>query len=451
MGVTRVKKLGNALIALATLASAAMVTMPNAEATSTIYSDPVSWSAAANSPPAINLQLLPSGISYTSYGCNPAPCTAPPFGSNGIMQYEEGGIEVSTPPLTIAFATPIYAFAADFSDYNNYQNPLEVTLSDGEVFTVQMSGSAPIFVGFVSSSPISSVAVVTQIPYYETDYLIVQNAQAQTLTAATLPYGFFATSATCSSTGSGAPLSLSGGVTVDGYSSANGGTYASTVMPQSGLVGTNGSVVLAGGAHVGGNIYVQNTTLTGTCPVRNLFASKGTAYGGVEGISAYMPPTPSIPAAGTVDVTLSGGKSQTLAPGSYHDVLVDGGGKLTLKSPGTFNINCLQLSGGTTVSINPVNQPVVVNVTGSSCPGEIPVNLSGGSISNPSGTAANFVINYAGAGEIKLSGGTTTYVVVNAPAGQIDLTGGAHLYGGIVGNTITDSGGVALHFDTALQ
>jgi hypothetical protein len=265
------------------------------------------------------------------------------------------------------------------------------------------------------------------------------------------PYGFFANSGACSSSGGGSPFSLSGGVTIDGYNSANGGTYLSTKMNSLGIIGSNGSVVLSGGSEVGGNIYVQNPAVNGKCPTSNVFASGGATYGGVAGISAYSPPVPSIPAAGTANVSLSGSASQTLAAGSYNNISLSGGSSLTLTAPGTFNINCLKLSGGSTLTISPSTQQVVLNVTGTSCSGNAPIDFSGGSMSNSSGIAANFLINYAGTQSIKLTGGPDTYIAVNAPNAAISLSGGTDLFGAIIGNTINVSGGVQLHFDTALQ
>lgn len=274
---------------------------------------------------------------------------------------------------------------------------------------------------------------------------------ATAVSGTSFPYGFFATSSTCSSNGGSAPFSLAGGASVDGYNSANGGSYSSTVQNSLGNIGSNGSVVLSGGARVGGDISVLNTPVNGKCALSDVFISGGATYGGLLGISAYNPAVPSIPAAGTTNVSLSGAKRETLAGGSYGNISLSGASSLTLAAPGTFNINCLQLSGGTTLTISPATEPVVLNVSGTSCSGNTPVNFSGGSMENPSGIASNFQINYAGTGKINLSGGASTYLVVNAPNAAVTLSGGSDLFGAIIGNTIAISGGVSLHFDSALQ
>lgn len=267
----------------------------------------------------------------------------------------------------------------------------------------------------------------------------------------TAPYGFFANSNTCSSTGSASPVSLSGGIKIDGYNSASGGTYSSTEMKSLGIVGSNGSVVLSGGANVGGTVYVQQTALNGKCPASDLHVSGGATYGSAVGISAYNPAVPSIPAAGTANVSLSRATKQTLAPGSYNSITAGGGSSLTLTAPGIFNINCLQLTGGSTLTISPATEKVVLNVAGTSCSGNAAVDFSGGTVSNPSGIAGNLLINYAGTQAIKLSGGADAYITVNAPNAAISLGGGTDFFGAIVGSTISVSGGVQLHFDSALQ
>src|SRR5207302_11230291 len=78
------------------------------------------------------------------------------------------------------------------------------------------------------------------------------------------------------------------------------------------------------------------------------------------------------------------------------------------------------------------------------------LDLSGGSMSNTSGTASNLQFYYAGSHPIKLSGGVADYAVVYAPNSPINLSGGSHFYGAIVGSTVNNSGGTALHYDTNL-
>jgi hypothetical protein len=87
----------------------------------------------------------------------------------------------------------------------------------------------------------------------------------------------------------------------------------------------------------------------------------------------------------------------------------------------------------------------VINVAGQGT--ATPVDLSGGSVSNLSQIANNFLINYGGTGTIKLAGGAQTYITVNAPNADVKITGGSDLYGSVIGKTITDLGGTHYHYD----
>ena len=263
--------------------------------------------------------------------------------------------------------------------------------------------------------------------------------------------GFFATGSTCSNSGGSAPFVLSGGALVDGYDSNGGGTYSGTKSASLGTIGSNGSLVISSGTtNVGGSVQVQNTALTGGCPSQDVFISGGASIGGVTAMAApYNPPVPTIPAAGATNETY--GSNATLPPGSYHNVTVSGNGvTLTLTAPGTYNVNCITLSGGAILSISPATSQAVINVTGTSCSGSTPIDFSGGSVANTSGIAGNFVVNYAGTSNVKLSGGSASYIVANTPNAAVTLSGGSSLYGAIIGKTIVDSGGTSLHFDNAL-
>ena len=50
-----------------------------------------------------------------------------------------------------------------------------------------------------------------------------------------------------------------------------------------------------------------------------------------------------------------------------------------------------------------------------------------------------------------ISGGSGAYMSVYAPDATIQFTGGSHFYGGVVGKSITNSGGTSMHADAALN
>ena len=60
-------------------------------------------------------------------------------------------------------------------------------------------------------------------------------------------------------------------------------------------------------------------------------------------------------------------------------------------------------------------------------------------------------INYAGTNTLKIAGNSTSAMVVYAPNANVILTGGSDFYGAILGNTVKDAGGTAIHYDLNLS
>ena len=101
-------------------------------------------------------------------------------------------------------------------------------------------------------------------------------------------FGFNATSTACPA------ITLSRGSTTNSFSSANGGTYATTVQQTGGTLGANGGVNLSGGGtQVGGSITAGDG-LTGSCP-HGLNASGGSGMvAGQTGANTLLPATQGI-------------------------------------------------------------------------------------------------------------------------------------------------------------
>ncbi len=277
------------------------------------------------------------------------------------------------------------------------------------------------------------------------------------------PDGFFAVSNVCSASASTSPFDIAGNASTDGYTSANGGTYSSTQSNALGSIGSNGSVGISGhSTHVGGNVHVKNPTnanplpVNGLCPASEVYTNGGPTYGGPVAISTYVPIQPCPPngtgcPVGVTDESIS--SAQTLVPGNYRNINVSTPhGILTLTGPGVYNINCLNVGSNSTLQISPPTTQVVINVTGTlgaNC--AAPVSLSGNSVTNTSGIAANLMINYGGTQTLTITGGASAYYVLNAPNAPVTIHGGSDLYGAVVAYTIDDSGGVNLHFDNSLN
>ena len=171
------------------------------------------------------------------------------------------------------------------------------------------------------------------------------------------------------------------------------------------------------GTAITGNGTVGGTT-TANSPSPALVApavaacSPYSSAAGIGGKFTYSPVTG--------DLTVSGGKTATLATGTYcfHNVTVSGGAVLTVAGPVTIVVRGLLEAGGGSL----VNQT------------HVPANLQ-------------FESSYAGADGVALSGGTGAYVTVYAPKTSIALSGKSPFYGALLGKTVAASGGAAIHYD----
>jgi hypothetical protein len=249
-------------------------------------------------------------------------------------------------------------------------------------------------------------------------------------------YGLFATG-----TGCGA-VTLSGNVATDSYTTAGGGTYASTHVNTGGDVGSNGNVAANGSVSIGGSVGSAAYAGTGACPGHAFTTTGGAALVGglgntVDQIAVQNIPTPSIPATSGPNQS----NPSTLSPGNYGDITLNAHNTLTL-GPGTYNINSLSLAGQAVLA---VTGAVTINVQGTGK--TLPIDLQGGAVTNNSGIANNLQINYAGTGSIKVAGGTNSFLVIDAPNASLEMVGNSDIYGAIVANQITNTGTPKFHYD----
>ena len=274
------------------------------------------------------------------------------------------------------------------------------------------------------------------------------------------PDAIFATANGCGS------IVLSGGSTVDSFDSVSG--YNSSHELLGGNVGTNGNVTLNGGKSTVYGSASALSTQAGTCSktsVTGLTSSGGAQVtGGLNLLSGPVtyptPPVPS-PAPPTTNENVSGScpsgmtgcsnlgsKDVSFAPGQYGNVSLSGGTTAHFQT-GTYNINSLTLSGNSILYVD--SGPVIINLAGNALSGGSPaMDVSGGSIQNPSGIPANLQFLYAGSRGLNLSGGSGSYATVYAPNALVNMSGGSDFFGSIVGSTVTNSGGTAVHYDANL-
>jgi len=282
-------------------------------------------------------------------------------------------------------------------------------------------------------------------------------------------YGLFGTSKNCNA------VQFNGNQeSTDSYTTANGGTYASTHTNSGGDVGSNGGVNVDNG-DIGGLVGVLLPPPNGPGTCANPFTI------GPNGADCYQancnsqsptylpnpyvfttppapnPPTPNKPQTLTAcGGKKGGGSNYCLGPGgSLGNINLAGNATLTL-SPGVYNINSLSMSGNATINVSPAGQ-VVINIGGTGCDvgcggmaaGTV-VSTTGNGIDNLGTIPSNFAIDYAGSDTINLGGNGVTTAVLNAPNANITLNGGGsggQWYGSILASTITVTGNEQFHFD----
>jgi hypothetical protein len=271
-------------------------------------------------------------------------------------------------------------------------------------------------------------------------------------------YAAFATSDGCGA------LTFSGGGVTNSYDSSllavNGAGVATppaTYNTYGGNVGANGNLAENGASTTIFGTFSSPDTGVGNCSGGNVTAWTDNGNATVTGGLVKLPqivvfPTPVIPPPGAG--TLSVNNPQTLAPGDYGDITLNGKGALTL-TPGVYNVNSISESGAnTSITIGPdpvtnLYGPVVINVTGNN--NSTPVDLSGNGVQNPSLNPSDLQINYAGSGTIKVEGNNQSAMVIYAPNANITLTGGSDFFGAAVGATVKNAGGTAIHYDLNLS
>jgi hypothetical protein len=283
-------------------------------------------------------------------------------------------------------------------------------------------------------------------------------------------YAAFATNAGCGA------LSFNGGAKTDSYDSTNQTFSGSTLVTDSygGNVGTNGNLTEVGSTTIVNGALATPRIGVGNCTTNNVTAlsqtNGATVSAGLnqlsQSVSYPTPPAPNpLPPTTATDFKKTTGcpsgygsicatstDGATFTPGSpsavvtMGNVTINAGAVLHLNA-GTYVLNSFTMAGGAKIVID--SGPVVLNVAGV---GETtPITITGQGIVNTSYDPSTLQILYAGTGNIKLAGGDQTAALFYAPNASAAISGGADLYGALVVNKLTETGGAAIHYDRNLQ
>jgi hypothetical protein len=240
-----------------------------------------------------------------------------------------------------------------------------------------------------------------------------------------------------------------------------------------GNVGTNGNLTEVGNTTtINGSLSTPRAGV-GACTASNVTAwdnQNGTLGGGMTQLSQPInyptPPAPSpMPPTTNVDFTQNGGcpsdvsgctvsaNGATLTPASVGGTIVMGdvntnGSSVIHLNAGTYIVNSVTMNGNSKIVID--SGPVIFKVAGVGQ--STPITITGQGLVNPTYKPTDLQFLYGGTGEVKLAGGDNTAGLFYAPnaVGSI-MSGGADLYGAIIVNTLTETGGAAIHYDRNLN
>ena len=230
-------------------------------------------------------------------------------------------------------------------------------------------------------------------------------------------------------------LTISGGGLSDSFDSQVAAYNALTAGSNGDLAGDS-VIVLSSSTIVKGDV-----TATGTI-------SGGIVSGTVTQNSTAFPPNPVLPcpAAFTPAASVPSGTGITYDP-TTGVLKVSGGNTLTLPVPPTqYFFSQVITSGGSVVTFNnPTNQHVDLWISDV-------LNVSGGGLVNPSAKSTLLGVWGCGASTSAwtMSGGSGAYFSVYGPNHNVTVSGSGDLWGSLVANNVTASGGSKFHYDEAL-
>ena len=233
-------------------------------------------------------------------------------------------------------------------------------------------------------------------------------------------------------------LSMSGGGgNIDSYDSGLGAYGGVNVDLTAGSVEAGGNVALSGGATIHGN-----ATATGTI-------AAGVTGTSTPGAGAFPAPANLACPAGGYTAAIANGGNTHVAYNAATGVLNVSSGNLTLPYPagGAYYFSSLTLSGGSTLTMNTGGQHVDIYVDNL-------VNISGGGLVNTGSIPSQVNLSACGSpaspATWTLSGSSGAYFTVYAPNHAVTISGGGQISGALIGASLNNSGGSAIHFDKSL-
>jgi hypothetical protein len=393
--------------------------------------------------------ILPTGTSwYTSYNSQ-----LPFNGTSSALPFKwvriTPKVNTSASYLNVTVSPAVTAnYSVHSGSYGNqtlvcWDGTEELPLNNADTSCSQMLTTA--------GSPMNPVYVIASLGVSPMGAR--RMVEAETALSPTPPfiYGMYSTSTACPA------IQFNGSnPSTDSYTTAGGGTYATTKSNTGGDVGAAGQVAVGNGK-IGGIVGVTSGACAGSGgPVTT---GPGGVMGGTvacpSGISTacYLPapytfsvppaPSPAPPTTAYTPASCSGGHGHSglcMVPGTYGNISITG---TLYLAPGTYNINSLSMTGNAAIIVNPPGA-VVLNVAGTGQ--TTAVAIAGNGITDDT-TPNDFIINYAGTGGISVTGNGDVTAILNAPNAPLTQSGNGNWYGSILGAQMTIGGNAFFHYD----
>lgn len=240
-------------------------------------------------------------------------------------------------------------------------------------------------------------------------------------------------------------MTMTGNAKTDSFKSSLGPYNAATNRFFNGHIATNSvgssTVTMTGNAHVYGNILVGVGGIASS-----VINAASTMYTSAMAQSTNFSSSSVTLPSGITNMGAAGGGSSSWAPapGRYSGNVQMSGTAILSLSPGTYVFDSLKLSGQSQLILLNATEKTEIYINGGT------LDLSGGSVANPSMKAGNLVVKVVGSGNVKVSGNGTPYFAVYAPDSAISVTGNGDVYGAIVGASVTWNGNGYIHYDEDL-
>lgn len=253
-------------------------------------------------------------------------------------------------------------------------------------------------------------------------------------------------------------------IVIDSYDSrdpakSTNGLYDVTKRQQNGDLATDGNIIDAGNAHVYGDVSTNSGTATG---VANVTGVQRTDFY-QDPIPIGAPSWPSInPTPSTVNgsATLTASATQGAVSSRYvlSAISTSGGQTLTLAGNATGSRTYIEIYVTGNISVSGTSQIVVAPGVSATIYFGGNVDIAGNGMvnsNNQPGDLLLYGINPAAGTTpyVKLGGNGQITAAVYAPGYDVTINGGGssgHVFGSVIGKTVTMTGVTNLHYDEAL-